>query len=120
MKKILYISGSLGLGHVGRDLEIAAALRILRPEVEISWMAESPASDVLEKAGEKLLPETNLLYKGNAVLEESAKEYKANLVQWAMNMRKGWAENVAVYSKLFETGNFDLCIGDETYDILIE
>jgi predicted glycosyltransferase len=119
LKKILYISGSLGLGHVGRDLEIVGALRKLRPEIEISWMAESPASDVLEKAGENLLPETNLLQKANVVLEDSAKEYKSNLVQWAMNMRKGWAKNCEVYAKVFESYNFDLLIGDETYDILI-
>jgi predicted glycosyltransferase len=120
LKRILYISGSLGLGHVGRDLEIAGALRKLQPDIEISWMAESPATDVLEKAGEKLLPETNLLHKANVVLEESAKEYKANLVQWAMNMRKGWAKNCEVYAKVFESYSFDLLIGDETYDIMIE
>jgi predicted glycosyltransferase len=120
LKKILYISGSLGLGHVGRDLEIAGALRNLQPDIEVSWMAESPATDVLEKAGEKLLPETNLLHKANVVLEESAKEYKANLVQWAMNMRKGWTKNCEVYAKVFESYNFDLLIGDETYDIMIE
>ncbi len=78
LKTILYISGSPGLGHVGRDLEIAGDLRKARPGIDISWMAESPAFDVLEKAGEKLLPETNLLHKSNPVLEESAKEYKAN------------------------------------------
>ena len=70
MKRILFVSGSIGLGHVGRDIEIAGALRKLRPDVEISWMAESPASDVLEKAGEKLLPEASLLYSANSVLEE--------------------------------------------------
>ena len=120
MKKILFVSGSLGLGHVVRDLEIVKELRRLRPDIEVSWMAESPASDMLEKGGEKLLPETSLLFKSNAVLEESAKEYQANLVQWAMNVRKGWAENGEVYSKVFESYDFDLCIGDETYDILIE
>ena len=119
MKKILFISGSIGLGHVGRDLEIAGVLRKIHPEIEISWMAESPASDVLERAGEKLLPETNLLHKANTVLEDSAKEYKANLVQWAMNMRKGWANNCEIYAKVFEFYKFDLLIGDETYDILI-
>ena len=119
MKRVLFISGSVGLGHVGRDLEIVGALRKLRPEVDVSWMAESPAADTLQKAGEKLLPETSLLYKANAVLEESAKEYKANLVQWAMSMRKGWAKNCEVYGKVFESYKFDLLIGDETYDILI-
>jgi UDP-N-acetylglucosamine:LPS N-acetylglucosamine transferase len=120
LKKILFVSGSLGLGHVGRDLEIVKELRRLRPDIEVSWMAESPASDFLEKAGEKLLPETSLLYKSNEVLEESAKEYQANLVRWAMNVRKGWAKNGEVYAKVFDSYGFDLCIGDETYDILIE
>jgi predicted glycosyltransferase len=119
MTKILYISGSLGLGHVGRDLEIAAELRRIRPDVEISWMAESPASAVIEKAGEKLLPESSLIYKSNAVIEESAKDYKANLVQWTMNVRKGWAENGKIYNKVFESNQFDLCVGDETYDLIV-
>ena len=61
MKQVLFVSGSLGLGHVGRDMEIAGALRKLCPDIQISWMAESPASEVLEKAGERLLPEANLL-----------------------------------------------------------
>jgi predicted glycosyltransferase len=117
--KILFVSGSLGLGHVGRDIEVAGALRKLRPRIEISWMAESPASDVLEKAGEKLLPEASLLYQSNAVLEKSAKEYKANLVQWAMNVRKGWAKNAEVYAKISEAYDFDLWVGDEPYDIMI-
>ncbi len=119
MKKVLYISGSLGLGHVGRDLEIAAALRKIKPDIEISWMAESPASDVIEKAGEILLLETSFIYKSNAAIEESAKEYKANLVQWAMNVRKGWAQNGKIYAEVFRSYNFDLCIGDETYDLLV-
>ena len=119
LKKILFISGSLGLGHVGRDIEIAGALRKLRSDLEISWMAESPASDVLKRNGEKLLPESELLFSSNSVMEKSAKEYKANLVQWAMNVRKGWAKNGEVYAKIADSYDFDLWIGDEPYDIMI-
>jgi UDP-N-acetylglucosamine:LPS N-acetylglucosamine transferase len=119
MKKILFVSGSIGLGHVGRDLEIAKALRKIQPDVEISWMAESPATDVLEKAGEKLLPEAGQLSSANAELEGLAKEYKANLVQWVMKMRKGWSKNAEVYDKVSEAYNFDLWIGNEPYDIMI-
>jgi hypothetical protein len=36
-----------------------------------------------------------------------------------MNMRKGWAKNCEVYFKVLESHDFDLLIGDETYDILI-
>ena len=119
MKKILFVSGSIGLGHVGRDLEIAGALRKIRPDVEISWMAEPPATDVLEKAGEKLLSEASLLSSANAELEGLAREYKANLVQWVMNMRKGWSHNAEVYAGIPETYSFDLLVGDEPYDIMI-
>jgi UDP:flavonoid glycosyltransferase YjiC (YdhE family) len=119
LKRILFISGSLGLGHVGRDLEIAGALRRLRPDVEISWMAESPASDVLKRNGEKVLPESDLLFSSNSVMEKSAKEYKANLVQWAMNVRKGWARNGEVYANIMDSYDYDLWIGDEPYDIMI-
>jgi predicted glycosyltransferase len=119
LKKILFVSGSIGLGHVGRDLEIAKDLRRIHPDVEISWMAEPPASEVLEKAGEKLLPEASLLSSSNAELEGLATEYKANLVQWVMNMRKGWSQNAEVYAKISEANSFDLWIGDEPYDIMV-
>jgi predicted glycosyltransferase len=119
MKRILFVSGSIGLGHVGRDLEIANALRELNPDVEISWMAEPPATDVLEKAGEKLLPEASLLSLSSSELEGLAAEYKANLVKWVMNMRKGWSQNAKVYAGISEKYNFDLWIGDEPYDIMI-
>jgi UDP-N-acetylglucosamine:LPS N-acetylglucosamine transferase len=119
LKKILFISGSLGLGHIGRDIEIAEALRKLRSDLEISWMAESPASDVLKRNGEKLLPEADLLFSSNSVMEKSAKEYKANLVQWAVNVRKGWVKNGKVYAKISDSYDFDLWIGDEPYDIMI-
>jgi UDP-N-acetylglucosamine:LPS N-acetylglucosamine transferase len=119
MKKILFVSGSIGLGHVGRDLEIAKELRRLHPDVEISWMAESPASEVLETVGEKLLPESSLLSSANSELEGLATKYKANLVQWVMKMRKGWSKNAEVYAKISETQSFDLWIGDEPYDIMV-
>jgi predicted glycosyltransferase len=46
-KKILFVSGSLGLGHIGRDLEIAKALRKKTTGIDIFWLAEKPASIVI-------------------------------------------------------------------------
>jgi len=119
-KKILFISGSLGLGHIGRDLQIAKALRKEHPEIDISWLAEDPATIVLKEAGEKLLSEADLLARGNTKLDNSAKDYKANLVRWAMNMRKGWSGNAALLAKVMEREHFDLVVGDEAYDIIVE
>ena len=119
-KKILFISGSLGLGHIGRDLEIAKALRKKNPEIDISWLAEDPASRVLAEAGETILPEAELLAHGNAELDNSSKHYNANLIKWVMNMRKGWSTNTQMLAKLVARERFDLVVGDETYEILVE
>ena len=119
-RKILFFSGSLGLGHIGRDLEIANALRKKTPEIDISWLAEDPASKVLAEAGERLLPEAELLTNSNAKLNTSSRLYKANLVKWTMEMRKGWSANAKLLARLIKRENFDLVIGDETYDIIIE
>ena len=54
-RRILFISGSGGLGHVTRDLAMARALRQTLSGVEILWLAAPPASGVLQEAGEQLL-----------------------------------------------------------------
>ena len=94
-------------------------LRKSNPDVEIFWLADSPATNVLKKAGEKLLRETELLTHGNKELESAAKNHGANLTRWVMNMRKNWSKNAKVVIELIHRENFDLVIGDETYDLLI-
>ena len=76
-KKILFISGSLGLGHIGRDIEIAKALREKEPDVDISWLAEDPAIMVLTQAGEKIFSEANLGASANTKLESLTQNYKS-------------------------------------------
>jgi hypothetical protein len=63
---------------LGRDLDIADALRKNDSGIVISWLAEDPASLILKEAGERLLPEAELLAQGNEKLEDFAKEYNAN------------------------------------------
>jgi hypothetical protein len=38
-RRVLFISGSIELGHAGSDVAIAKALRALNPSVEIFWLA---------------------------------------------------------------------------------
>ena len=65
--RVLYISGSFGLGHVNRDLAIANEMRRICPEIEIHWLAGSPACEVLEAAGEAFAPE-QAAYRGETEL----------------------------------------------------
>ena len=119
-KKVLFISGSVGLGHAARDLEIAKALRKLEPNVEVSWLAEDPASRVLVRAGENLLPEARLLAHSNAILDNIAKAYSVNMIRWVAKMREGWSSNVRIIAEVIKRRKFDLVVGDETYDLIVE
>jgi GAF domain-containing protein len=43
-------------GHARRDLAIVRALRRLRPDVDVEWLAQHPVTAVLEPAGETIHP----------------------------------------------------------------
>ena len=54
--RVLFISGSIGLGHVTRDLAIARELRALISEGRIKWLAGDMAREVVGGAGLVELP----------------------------------------------------------------
>jgi spore coat polysaccharide biosynthesis predicted glycosyltransferase SpsG len=78
--RILYISGSIGLGHVRRDLAIARELRHLDPEVEIMWLAGEPARHLIADAGEMLFDESAAYGDETAVAEDTAEGFSLNLL----------------------------------------
>jgi UDP:flavonoid glycosyltransferase YjiC (YdhE family) len=118
-KKVLLFSGSIGLGHVGRDLAIARELRKQLPEVELSWLAASPADKVIRDAGESLLPEAADCADATAIAEMSARGAHLSLVRYAFAALKAWGRNVAVLKRVLARERFDLLIGDETYEIVL-
>jgi len=118
LKKVLYISGSVGLGHVSRDMAIAAELRQLNPNLEISWLAASPASEVIMNAGERLLPESAEWANESDPLEAAGKSgFHLNLISYLLKSRKSWSHNVDIFKKVTTSLAFDLVVGDETYEI---
>jgi len=118
-KRILFISGSLGLGHVTRDLVIAEKLREQYPNIDISWIAANPASMVLKEAGEKLLPEAGEWANENELAESLSKGAKLNLVQYVMAAQDVWKKNAGIFYKAMNKQRYDLAIGDETYELAI-
>jgi UDP-N-acetylglucosamine:LPS N-acetylglucosamine transferase len=116
-KRILYISGSLGLGHVTRDLAIARQLRSQHPDVELYWLASHPATLLLNEAGEKLLPESDKYANDNISAENAARGFGMNLLKYASKTRKAWAHNVKIFRQVTGKEQFDVVIGDETYEI---
>ncbi len=117
-KKVLFISGSLGLGHIVRDLAIANELRRQNPAVELSWLASHPGSKFLTEAGEKLEPEADLLANDNVPAEQAAQAgHRLNLLKYLINAVGTWKQNVNAFAQLIGRESFDLVIADEAYEI---
>jgi UDP-N-acetylglucosamine:LPS N-acetylglucosamine transferase len=115
--KVLYVSGSLGLGHVTRDLAIAREMRRLCPQIDIEWIAGSPACDVLVAAGEKLVPEQSR-YRGETDLAETVSRHGSlNLTTYVFRALSAWFHNARLIGNVASHGEYDVIVGNETYEI---
>ena len=130
-RHVLFISGSIGLGHVTRDLAIAAALRAHRPEVRLVWLAGHPAQQALQTAGEKLVPECQRYADETAFVEAIAGPFSMRLLNpMAMftsprkirawwQMLRGQKGNVTAFKEVTARQRFDLIIADEAYELAV-
>ena len=117
--RVLFISGSFGLGHVNRDLAIANEMRRICPEIEIQWLAGSPASEVLETAGEAFAPE-QAAYRGETELADSTSHNgQLSLTAYVFRAMISWMHNAHVSAIAASRDRYDVIVGDETYEILI-
>lgn len=118
-KRILYISGSIGLGHISKDLAIARELRAMDSEIDITWIATHPATVVLARNGENLHPFCESYASYSAFAESTTVGSSLNLVDYVYRSRNGWIKNVRLIKAAMNSRQFDLVIGNETYEIVI-
>ncbi|HEV8699265.1 MAG TPA: glycosyltransferase [Candidatus Limnocylindrales bacterium] len=116
-RKALYISSPIGLGHAQRDVSIAAELRKLHPDLEIDWLAQDPVTKVLETHGERLHPLSAELASESAHITAESSEHDLNAFQAIRRMDEILVNNFMVFHDAIETGEYDLVIGDEAWDI---
>jgi UDP-N-acetylglucosamine:LPS N-acetylglucosamine transferase len=117
--KILYISGSIGLGHVSNDYAIAQKIREINPNIEISWIATNPANTFLTQKGERLHPKSKEFASYSALAEKASKKSKLNLANYVLQSLYSWLRNVFVFIKIIKKEHFDIVVGNETYEIMI-
>jgi predicted glycosyltransferase len=116
--RVLYVSGSVGLGHARRDLAIARELRRLNPAVEIVWLAGEPARQVIAEAGETLLPESATYGDETAVAEKAAEGFSLNLLgRFALGAQSAFKRTLVTFEEASDRYPYDLLVGDETYEI---
>jgi UDP:flavonoid glycosyltransferase YjiC (YdhE family) len=130
--KVLFVSGSAGLGHVTRDLAIAAALRARWPGLDLVWLAGDPALQVLSEAGENLAPECEQYAGETHLAEKFADDFGLRLTSPSLllskpitllrqlaALRREQKSNLALFQRLAGRERPDLIIGDETYDLML-
>jgi UDP-N-acetylglucosamine:LPS N-acetylglucosamine transferase len=119
MKKILFVSWQGGMGHITRDVAIVKELRRQNPQMEVSWLGHPLACKVLEHAGERILPESQLSADYSQVALQGLDGFHLNLMRYVTLVKKPRAHNIELIRQVISKYHFDLVIGDESYEIMI-
>jgi hypothetical protein len=117
--RVLFVSGSLGLGHATRDLAVARELRRRAPAVEVGWLAASPTAETLEAAGERLVPECRQYCCETDTADAMGSRGRLNLTGYVYRALGKWLRNAGVIGRACRRGAFDVIVGDETYEVIV-
>jgi UDP:flavonoid glycosyltransferase YjiC (YdhE family) len=118
-QRLLYVSSSIGLGHVARDLAIARHLRRQLRDLELVWLAGAPASDVLREAGETVLPQARRWIGASAIAERCLRDGRLNLVRYVYRSLPAWALNARLVKQAVAETRVDAVVGDEAFEVSI-
>jgi UDP:flavonoid glycosyltransferase YjiC (YdhE family) len=116
---VLFVSGSLGLGHATRDLAVAREMRHRMPSIEIDWLCASPTSEMLAGAGELLAPECRDYRCETDTADAQGTADRLNLTAYVYRALLNWIHNARVIGRAVRRGGFDVLVGDETYEIVV-
>src|SRR4029078_8391915 len=116
-KRALYLSSPIGLGHVRRALAIAGELGKRHPGLEMEWLSQSPVTDFLEQAGERIHPASEWLSSESGHIESESGEHDLHAFQAIRRMDEILVANFMVFDDLVREREYDLWIGDEAWDL---
>lgn len=116
-RRVLYLSSPIGLGHVRRDLAIAAELRAHHPDAEIEWLAQPPVAAVLEAAGENVHEASAVLASEASHLDGDAGEHDLHVFESFRRADALLLHNYLVFDDVVDQGHYDLVVGDEAWEV---
>lgn len=116
-RKVLYLSSPIGLGHARRDLAIVRALRDLRDDVQVDWLAQHPVTRVLEGAGERVHPASALLASESGHIEAESGEHDLHCFEALRRMDEILLSNFHVFDDVVRDGGHDLVVADEAWEV---
>ena len=117
MKRALFVSSPIGLGHALRDVAIARELRALVPGLEIDWLAQHPVTKVLEGEGERIHPASAHLANESHHIESESSEHDLHVFQAFRTMDEVLIANFMLFHDVVTEDRYDLWLGDEAWDV---
>ncbi len=117
MKRALFVSSPIGLGHALRDVAIAKELRHLVPGIQIDWLAQDPVTTVLEAEGERVHPASAHLASESAHFESESAEHDLHCFQALREMDEILVANFMLFHEVAADTDYDLWIADEGWDV---
>jgi pimeloyl-ACP methyl ester carboxylesterase/predicted glycosyltransferase len=116
-RRALYISSPIGMGHIRRDVAIADELRAVHPDLEVEWLAQHPATELLAERGERVHPASRRLASESGHVESEAGEHDLHVFQAYRRMDEILLANFMVFHDLVTEEAFDLVVADEGWDL---
>src|SRR5262249_61024171 len=92
-------------------------VRRLRPALELAGLPRAPVPAVLEARGERLHPACRALASESGHFAAEACEHDLNAFQAIRRMDEVLVANFMVFHEVVESGEYDLVIGDEAWDV---
>ncbi len=117
VKRALFVSSPIGLGHALRDVAIAKELRNLVPGLQIDWLAQHPVTTVLGAEGERIHPASAHLASESAHIESESAEHDLHCFQAYREMDEILVANFMVFHEVVTETDYDLWIADEGWDV---
>jgi predicted glycosyltransferase len=117
VKRVLYVSSPIGLGHARRDVAIARELRNLVEDVQVDWLAQNPVTRVLESEGETIHPASKWLANESRHFESESAEHDLHCFQAWRRMDEILIANFMVFHDVVREQRYDLWIGDEAWEL---
>ncbi len=117
MKRALFVSSPIGLGHAQRDVAIARELRARVPDLEIDWLAQHPVTKVLEAEGERIHPASVHLASESGHFESETAEHDLHCFHAWRRMDEILVANFMLFHDVVSDEAYDLWIADEGWEI---
>ena len=90
---------------------------MLRPDVQIDWLAQPPVSDVAAARGQNVHPASAFLASEVEHIESESAEHDLHAFQAIRHMDEILVNNFMVFDELVRTEHYDAWVADEGWDV---